>query len=240
VNSLSLLALVIITVELFSLYALTARTCRGYFLIAIRNTALFLLVAVGLRWVFAAVLLRALPARSQDYIWTALIGILVVAAPHALEGVVGKVLTVDVAKTQIIRLIKRFNLLSKQFLLYEIQRLKAQDNYDYQNSKGWWNLGLPNQNIGRHIRMIYETCKEDIAKKHRKKAYTRHDVDIPPGQKFYLLVEQLGRRELRRRLKDPPAFEDWDGSERRRKNGTPDDRTQPDPEPHACRRGDNR
>lgn len=239
-NSLLLLALVIIAVELFFLYILTARTCRGYFLTAIKNTTPFLLMAVGLRWVLAAVILRTLPDRFQDYFLTALIGILVVAAPHAIEAVVGRALTVGLAQTQIIRLLKRFNLLSRQFFLYETQRLKEQDNYDCQNSKGWWKLGLPRQEVGRRIRMIYEACKEEIAKKHRSKALLRHDMDISPGQKFYLLVEQLGRRELRRRLEDPPAFDDWDGSEHRRRTGTREDRAQPDPGPHACRRGDNR
>jgi len=234
-----LLALVISAVELFSLYILTARTCRGYFLTAIKNKALFLLIAVGLRWVLAAAILRALPDRLQDYFLTALIGILVVAAPHAIEAMVGKALTVGLAQTQIIRLLKKLNLLSRQFFLYEIQRLKEQDNFDCQNCKGWWRLGLSQQEVGRRIRMIYEACKEEIAKKRRSKALLRHDMGISPGQKFYLLVEQLGRSELKRRLKDPPTFEDWDGRERRRKNGTRTDRAQPDPAPHACRRGDN-
>jgi hypothetical protein len=229
----------IVATELLVLYGEGLGKARGYFLPVVRKKAWFLVASLGIRWVIAVALIALLDKVFRDPRVAPLVGVGVVLAPHALDSLLGKLLTEKGWKNSGAKLFTQLNVLTMQVVRYETQRLKEQDNYDCQNSLGWWSCGLTKQQIDRHLRMIYEDAKREIANKNRLPELMKLDADIMPGQKFYPLVACLGRQELRRRLEYPPTFEGWDGRERRRRAGHKADRKQPDPNPDFSRCSDN-
>ncbi|HTG34185.1 MAG TPA: AAA family ATPase [Thermoanaerobaculia bacterium] len=210
----------------------------GYFWPALKRTGAFLTLSIAARWAIGWILLRLslIPFDSdlsRSWVWGFVAGLIVVALPSFFEHFLDKKATTKFVSNALVQLLLRFNLLIGQTLKSAIQKQKEQDNYDYQRSKGWWDLGLPEREINRRLRMLYELVKLEIASYRHQPELLRHDVNISPGQKFYLLVAYLGRKGLRRALETkplpPPPGLAWDGSERRRKVGIKSDRRSPDP-----------
>jgi hypothetical protein len=179
----------------------------------------------------------------RSWIWAAVVGLITVILPSSFEHLIESRVTTKFVKNTLVQLLLRFNLLTGQTLRKSVQKLKEQDNFDCQHSKGWWNSGLPEKQINRRLRMLYEELKLEIACHRREPELLRHDVDISPGQKFYLLVAYLGRKRLRKALEQgpasPPPCQDWDGTERRRTVGKKADRKTPDPNAYYSRAYDN-
>src|SRR6185295_14518069 len=197
----------------------------GYFWLALRRTSVFLVAAIALRFAIGWVLLSLSQLGkfelSYTWPWAAVIGVIAVLLPSSLELFLDRNATTKFVGSTLVQLLLRLNLLVGQNIRKIIQKCKEQDNYDCQNSRGWWNLGLTRQQVNRRLRILYEGCKLDIACERREPELLRHDVDIAAGQKFYLIVAHLGRKQLKRVLGEPPCPPppglNWDGSERRRK-----------------------
>ena len=219
----------------------------GYLGLALRRTSGFLLSAVAARWAVGWAFLQLMRLSDlelfRSWVWGGVVGLIVVIFPSSLEHFLDKRATTKFVSSTLIQLLLRFNLLIGQTIKGAVQKLKEQDNYDCQNSKGSWNFGLPVSQVNRRLRILYEIVKLDIACKKRQSELLRHDVNIPSGQKFYLLVAHMGRKKLRIALQEPPpppppGF-DWDGQERRRRVGSKADRKTPDPNPSHSRVYDN-
>jgi hypothetical protein len=229
------LLLGIVIAEWISLYPRTMDSA-GYRWLALKRSSLFLLPAIAARWAVGWIFLRLSLLMNfelfRSWIWAAVVGLIVVFFPSAFERILDNVATAKFVRTTLVQLLLRFNLLTGQTLKASIQRLKEQDNFDCQCSKRWWDFGLDERQVNRRLRMLYEEFKMEIASDRREPELLRHSIDISPGQKFYLLVAHLGRKGLRRALKEgppsPPPGQDWDGTERRRKVGSKADRKTPD------------
>jgi len=237
------LLLGIVLAEWVVLYSQT-RDSRGYLWRALIRASLFLVPAIVVLWAIAWVFLVLSHLFDSDLfrsnVWAVVIGVIAVMLPSAFERFLNQKATTRIINGTLVQLLLRFHILMGQTLKKTIQQLKQQDNYDCQKSSGWWNFGLPKGQIDRRLRILYETCKLDIACKRRESELLMHDVDIFPGQKFYLLVAHLGRKRLRRELAEqpcsPPPSRDWDGRERRtKKSGTKADRRLPDSNPSYSR-----
>jgi hypothetical protein len=167
------------------------------------------------------------------------IGLIVVVLPSSLERFLDKRATTKFVSSALVQLLLRFNLLTGQTIKRAVQKLKEQDNYDCQNSKGRWNFGLPGSLVNRRLRVLYEVVKLDIACKRRQPELLQHDVNISPGQKFYLLVAHMGKKQLRIAIQEPPLPPppglDWDGKERRRQTGSKANRKPPESNPSYSR-----
>jgi hypothetical protein len=212
----------------------------GYLWPAFRQTGVFLLLAIVARGVVGVMLLKLAlnffdSDLSRSWFWGFVAGLIIVAFPASFEHFLDNNATTKVVSNTLVKLLLRFNLLVGQTVRSAVQQLKEQDNYDCQNSKGWWDFGLPGEKINRRLRILYEVLKLDIACKRRQPELVRHDVNIPPGQKFYLLVAYMGRKRLWKAIQEPPHPPppglNWDGSERRRRVGSKADRRLSDPNP---------
>ncbi|MFL6233934.1 MAG: hypothetical protein ACJ76N_12435 [Thermoanaerobaculia bacterium] len=210
----------------------------GYLWPALKRTGLFLLLAIAVRGVVGVMLLKLtlIPFDSdlsRSWVWGFVAGLIIVVFPAAFERFLDKKATAKVVGSTLVQLLLRFNLLVGQTIKSAVQKLKEQDNYDCQNSKGWWNFGLSGRQVNRRLRVAYEVLKLEIACKRRQPELLRHDANISPGQKFYLLVAHMGRKRLWKAIQEPPLPPppglNWDGSERRRHVGSKMDRKLPDP-----------
>ncbi len=240
------LLLGIIIAEWVNLYPRLSDSA-GYSWPAIKDSSLFLLPALIVRWVIGwAILQLSLLADFKffySWIWAAIVGLIAVLLPSAFERILDNIAPAKFITSSLVQILLRFNILTGQTIRRSVQKLKEQDNFDCQHSKGWWDIGLQEKQINRRLRMLYEGFKLEIACSHREPELLRHDVDISPAQKFYLLVAYVGRTRLRRALEEkpssPPPGQDWDGTERRRVVGVKHDRKFPDPNSFYSRVYDN-
>jgi len=219
---------------------------RGYFWTAIRRIMAYLLLAIGVQWTLGLLIVAAAEkwlGAKQTLPLCAATGLFVVVIPSWIDKISPKFVRFNSLRTGLVGVLGQIKIFTARRFLEEIVQLRREDNYDCQNSLGWWNLQLNEKQIARRIRILYEGLKLEISNSLRKPEFMGFDIDVSSGQKFYLLVDYLGRKEFRRRLqrspaKLPPGYS-WKGEERRRKRGTIADRRLPDSNAGFPRRSDN-
>jgi hypothetical protein len=165
------------------------------------------------------------------YILAVLIGVLAASTPIVLEQVAlpKSGTTVAALKKPLAKLLLKLNVTLRYNFAWSIESCREQDLFDCQLPNAW-GLGLSPTVLSRRIRILYEIGKADIAKSRGDTSLLKYDVNRNSWEKFYLLVRHLGRKQLRNYLTNPPEAPciGWDGSERRRRIGTLDNRTHND------------
>jgi hypothetical protein len=236
------LLLGIVIAEWIILYP-SALDSSGYIWLALKRTSGLLFAAIVARWIVGWVLLRLSLLKDSElcrsWKWAAAIGLITVLLPSSFDYLLGRMATTKSFRKALVQVLLKVNLLTGQTVKRTIQKLKEQDDFDCQNSKRWWDFGASPEQMQRRLRILYEMFKLEIANDRREPELLRYDVDISPGQKFYLLVAHLGRKRLRRTLEEVSHLGSWRGEERRRRSGVKADRRSPDPNPHEHRIYDN-
>jgi len=236
----------ILIAELLAQYP-RMKDSKGYFWPALWRSSGFMLIALAARWILAWVLLELSKFSglklSDTWEWATVMGLVAVSLPTSIEAFIDKKASVSLIQKPLIKLLRKYNMFTGQLLRRESQRLKQRDNYDCQNCRIPWQFGLTTQQVNRRLRVLYEFHKLQIANARKEPELLRHDIEIPSGQKFYLLVAHIGRRALRRVLQEngPTTLPDsnWSGEERRRRIGSKPDRKPSDPNPLRFRIHDN-
>ena len=242
-NSEAAVLLGVIVAQSLALYQ-RALPYRGYFWPAIRRTFGYLAIAVFVQWTIGLVILHAIPnsISPRGPFESVVVGLVIVLIPNLLDKISDQVLTFPAMRTWVVRILVQLKVSTGKRFVAEIVQLRRQDNFDCQHSLGSWNTRADEKHTGRQLRLLYESMKVEISNARRKPHLMRFDVDISPGQKFYLLVAYLGRNELRELMQHPPEFSGltWKGDERRRKVGAITDRAAPDPNMGISRSSDNK
>jgi len=122
----------------------------------------------------------------------------------------------------------RANLAPFHPVAWQLNRLRQRDNLRCQNRKSEWDFNVPQNVIFRRIRMLFGAAKPRIAAGRRQPGFLSLDANITPPVQFFLLLDYYGRRRVNELLKAPAPVplpgRDWDGRERRRQSGSPEDR----------------
>lgn len=216
---------------------------EGYFWLAARKIKNFLLV------VLLAELLIGFFVYLSVFYWlpfpypvkllsAVVFGMVIPVFPHFLEAknTLPTKNPFERLRRPLTKILLKYNLAIRYRFATAVSSLRERDVYDCQDKSGW-GLGLSRQVIGRRIRIIYELKKIAIATERRDANFLRYDNNRNPWEKFYILVRHMGRRELRRCIREPPLPPrlGWEGNENRREDGTKADRKQPDSNPDKSR-----
>lgn len=122
----------------------------------------------------------------------------------------------------------RTNLAPFHPVAWQLNRLRQRDNLGCQHREPEWDFDVSEDEVSRRIRMLFGTTKPMIAGERRQPEFLSFDSGITPPVQFFLLLDHYGRRQVKELLKNPvPAprpCRNWDGRERRRRNGSPEDR----------------
>lgn len=122
----------------------------------------------------------------------------------------------------------RANLAPFHPVAWQLNRLRQRDNLRWQNRISEWDFGVSKNVIFRRIRMLFGEAKPRIAAGRRQPGFLSLDANITPPVQFFLLLDYYGRRQVNELLKasvtPPRPGRDWNGRERRRQSGSPEDR----------------
>lgn len=240
-NLLCVLFGIIITHSLF-LYYQFYREAEGYFLRAARKLWFFLFLFFTVEWVIGAIFFF-LAVKIPEYVSIPLpllalfIGVVIAAIPTVLELLLlpKAAATIKTVQRRITRFLVKLRIMLRHTFAWAIESCREQDVFDCQKPSGW-GFDLPPSEIGRRIRKCYEFNKYKIAEDRKDPSLLHYDIDHTPWDQFYVLVRHIGRKRLRECIANPLEFRNWNGSERRRRNGTKDDRDGPaDSDPSRSR-----
>jgi hypothetical protein len=205
---------------------------QGYMWRATRKIWTFLSLLFIVELIIAAVFFHLMGmvvsySTFPRYLLALVVGLLAASTPTALERIAlpKKGTTVAMLKKPLARILLKYNLALRYQFAWAIESCRQQDLYDCQQPDGW-RLGLSPTEISRRIRVFYEIAKDDIAKGRNDPSLLKYDVNRNSWEKFYLLVRHVGRKKLRHYISLPPQppCPGWNGSERRRHDGTANDR----------------
>jgi hypothetical protein len=136
----------------------------------------------------------------------------------------------------------RVNLAPFHPVAWQLNRLRQRDNLGWQHGIREWDCGVSQVVLSRRIRMLFGSMKPVMAARRRQPEFLSLDAGITPPVQFFLLLDHFGRRGVNELLKDetfpPRPSRDWDGRERRRINGSPEDRRTDPLNPRLIRMGD--
>jgi hypothetical protein len=127
------------------------------------------------------------------------------------------------------RALRRINLAPFHPVAWQLNRFRQRDNLGWQQRRApEWDFGVSKVVIFRRIRMLFGETKPGIAAGRRQPEFLSFDINITPPVQFFLLLDYYGRRRVNELLKDsvqsPRPCRDWNGHERRRHRGSPEDR----------------
>lgn len=237
----------IILMHSLTLYFQFHKDSEGYIWWAVKKLKFLLFMFFAVEWIIGAFFFYLIVGLPQyvfvpQLLIAGIIGIVVAAIPTAIESIFlpKSGTTVETLESNLTKLLLKLNIALRYEFASTIESCREQDVYDCQQPEGW-GLGLSPKEIGRNIRKLYEFYKYKIAEGRNDSTLLHYDVDRTPWDHFYLLVRHLGREKLREYIKRPidTHCPNWDGSEKRRVNGTKEDRNvSSEPDRSRCRRYD--
>jgi hypothetical protein len=90
--------------------------------------------------------------------------------------------------------------------------------------------------------MLFGATKPMVAARRRRPEFLSFDAGITPPVHFFILLDYFGRNRLNELLKNPVSpprpCRNWDGGERRRRSGSPEDRLHEPLDSRLLRMGD--
>ena len=168
------------------------------------SLAAFLLIESVIASVPALVLTAVVSAAAERMLISAATGLLLALVTAGLGELAMEMATTGRMERRLFRTLVKLATTPSRSVAWAIQRLRQQDNFDCQQCVGWWNVGLTPTEVSRRIRILYEAFKVQIAASRRQPWLLRADVGVYAGQKFYPLIQHLGRAGLRELLRTPP------------------------------------
>jgi hypothetical protein len=212
------------------------RSYKGYLRLLIRHPPGLLGLCVFFLWVASGLLAISAffafgsPA-ATDQKWLAISfgsGAVAAFGSSSIEKWIGNRVGMKTWALPVYTALLRANLAPYHPVAWQLNRLRQRDNLRCQNRVSEWDFGVPQTVIFRRIRMLFGEAKPMIAAGRRQPGILSLDANITPPVQFFLLLDYYGRRRVNELLKAPATpprpGRDWNGRERRRQSGSPEDR----------------
>lgn len=201
---------------------------RGYLLKAMRVTSGEMAMSFGAQAVLAAFGSGVAGATTLHPATLFALGLSVAGAQTGADVALGHHITQKAMAGGYMKTILRFRYVIPR-LRENINWLRQADLDALERGEGDWRVaGATPDEVQLRVRMVFECVKLEIANRRRSPQIMYTWGRQNQRALFYLLVQHLGREELRKRLSarpQSPMLGAWDGTERRAAHaGVPEDR----------------
>jgi hypothetical protein len=201
---------IVVTHVLFLSYQFY-RESQGYMLRATSKIWGVFLISFAIQWAIGSLCFYL----TRNFLWSSaprtIFAFIIGGAVAAITTVLGTVpipkggITVATPRIRLAILLTRLDLVLRPYFSWAIECCIAEDFLACQEPNAW-GLNLSPKVLGDRLRMLYEFYKDQIAEEQNDQSLIQDDVDSTPWGVFYLLVRHVGRRRLRKYLKNPPTL----------------------------------